>query len=125
MKDTDRFTCGDCHILAGELSNLTGWPIYCFGERDLLDLHCFVVPRGGWALDVEGLHRLGDFKARWAKTPGYADVPLKLVRCSFAQVVEQWGGEPTFGPGRFSYSRAKAIAPKIAGIALDRFPAAR
>jgi hypothetical protein len=54
--DRERFTCGDCHVLAMAIHKKTGWPTYCFlGKWSMIpDVHAFVITPDGEALDNYG-----------------------------------------------------------------------
>ena len=55
--DLERFSNGDCLILAQELHRLTDWPIYALHNGDVArepEAHAFVLAPGKIAVDVQG-----------------------------------------------------------------------
>lgn len=52
-----RYTQGDCYILAGEISRLTGWPVVA----SVTYAHVLVKHPSGMLLDISGLHPPGEF----------------------------------------------------------------
>lgn len=100
-RDLERFTDGDCDILAHELHRITGWPLYCLheGNREPA-LHAFVVAPGKRAVDVSGVHPVAKLVKEWGAA-GY--------------MRGDWGapyGETYAGSRR----RAKKIAPHLAAL---------
>jgi hypothetical protein len=59
------FTEGDCHFLARELSEQTGWPMISLTENGLVTEHVFVQRSDGLVLDVDGLSTVDELLARW------------------------------------------------------------
>jgi hypothetical protein len=100
--DIERFTEGDCHIMAWAIHKETGWPIYTFWDGDEHWMHAFVKMPNGKIIDVEGVTTLRTFKKKWSK---YGNDPIK--RIEWKDLRESWGG-PSYG--NYSYSRAKKIA---------------
>ena len=69
-EDVKIFTNGACHVLAREVSLLTGWPINCFlDSAEDPDKHAFVVPAPGWRLDVMGTHPAYEHDKSWGWQP--------------------------------------------------------
>lgn len=101
MTDEQRFTEGDCHLLARRIHRLTGWPIYCFDYGGKPSLHAFVVMPDGRALDVEGPRTLLGMKRRW-KGPDVREFTLAQLR--------HWGGAMI---DRESYRRARIVADEL------------
>lgn len=104
--DIDRFTSGDCHILAQQIHKKTGWPLYVFNPSPddefygkYGDFHAFVKHPSGKYLDVEGLHTPRELKNKWG-----CDRVLKL---SLKRMQEAW---PSASFGQWSYLRAEQIA---------------
>lgn len=67
-KDIERFTQGDCDILARVMNEVTGWPIYSlhWGEPDRnWGLHAFVIAPGKIAVDIEGARHVSRLVSRW------------------------------------------------------------
>jgi len=62
QQDIEVFTDGDCHILARELYEHTGWPMCVFGPCADGREHVFVMTPTGHALDVKGIHTLEALK---------------------------------------------------------------
>ena len=99
-KDIDRFTTGDCHILAWAINRMTGWPIYTFLENGKYpDLHAFIVTPDGQALDVKGYRSLKSLKKEWRCK--------KIGKIDWRNLLDSWGG-PCYGS--HSRKRAKKIA---------------
>ena|ERR1039458_5288966 len=62
--DIEHFTRGDCHVLARAIHRLTGWPMHVFW-KDGPGGHTFILTPTGLALDIEGLHDLGEICTKW------------------------------------------------------------
>lgn len=103
-RDVQRFTEGDCHVLARALHLRTGWPIMAFVDKhdDQPDLHAFVLMPDGRALDVQGAVSMQAFKRRWKRSE-VAEFNWKTLRSAFAS--------PAFG--RYSYQRAGVVAERL------------
>lgn len=112
--DVDRFTCGDCHILARAINKLTGWPIHVFCDEPQdgpvqhwmwpnAQDHAFVITPDGQPLDIEGLHDDEAFISKWSSTGYHHEIEWDHLRT-------QWG-KCHFGD--YSYSRAKKLAAEI------------
>lgn len=65
----ERFTAGDCHILAAAIHDLAGWPIATFvtAWEGTPVLHAFCVHPSGDAVDVEGRQPMAAFRESWTK----------------------------------------------------------
>lgn len=104
-KDVERFTCGDCWILAKAINELTGWPIYAFKNQDgEPDDHVFVMPDPDHVLDAEGHHDLKTFARRWCYKPD------ELYAHKRSELAREWG---PVAFGTYSYKRARLIAPVL------------
>lgn len=102
--DIRRFTEGDCHIFAYALNRITGWPVHTFvTECGTPDLHAFCVTPDGQAADIEGLHSISDFKAKW-HCQTIADQG-KFIEDEF------WGRIVYLGA--YSRVRARRLAPLV------------
>lgn len=111
-QDVQRFTEGDCMILARRLWKLLpDWRPHGFDFGDgRPDCHVFLVsPDGKRALDVEGLHDVQTFCAIWARECSEPD-GLEVVVMSKAQLRE-WCELCAFG--RYSVERARVIADRL------------
>lgn len=106
-RDVERFTEGDCHVLARALHVATGWPIQALDVdgRGCPDMHAFVLRPDGQALDVQGVHPLEDLVTAWHAR---ATVPTTWKRLR-----EEWG---TSVFGDYSFTRARAIAPLLTAL---------
>lgn len=106
--DIERFCYGDCHVLADELSKITGWTVWAFDIENEADVHAFVRTPSGHPLDIYGLHRdLREFKGDWF--PPDQILP-RLRRTSHAECSEFWGHEEAFPESR---KRAAVVAPLL------------
>lgn len=110
--DVERFTAGDCHVLAHVLSQLTGWDIWAFNVYGQPDYHAFVRTPSRYILDIEGLHRdVRAFKELWSALCGEDEAtPPRLMRTSHAECAKRWGHAEMF-PG--SWARAREVAPAL------------
>lgn len=108
--DVERFTCGDCHLLAWEIRRRAGWPMLCFtaaSRRGPYD-HAFVLLPDGRALDILGVWSTDELAESWGWDPGqHAAFELKDV-CG-------WWGEDESYPG--SSARARILAPCLIDFA--------
>lgn len=104
--DVSRFTEGDCHVLARELSKLTGWPCVTFDYPNdpRGSIHCAVQMPDGRIMDVLGIHDPGDFSEMWADF-GYPKFSQRSKR-----IMRQWGGAQF---GSYSYERARVLARRL------------
>lgn len=108
VTDIERFTEGDCWLLAARIHRITGWPFYSFpysfGGEWVPDAHAFVVMPNGQALDIEGPCSIKNMAHRYGFTPADArELPVSSIRKHI--------GEPTFG--HYSYERARVIADRL------------
>jgi hypothetical protein len=104
-RDVERFTEGDCHVLAKRLHRVAGLPLHTFIYGDEIDLHAFVMV-GNKALDVMGLWDIQDFINEWSigTTPTKISPPMSI---DFFNL--NWeGGRPQLT--RYSYKRAREVA---------------
>ena len=104
--DLERFTCGDCHILARAISRVTGWPIHALTSRygdGEPTLHAFVLAPGAVALDIEGARPVDKLIEKWAKweVAGH-------VKTSWREIGREWGRNYDN-----SSDRAAKIAPRL------------
>jgi len=117
-EDIYTFSNGACHVLAREISALTGWPIHCFLDwREEAEKHAFVVPLPGWRLDVRGLSLAYDHDKLWSWEP------FSHSSFSYEHIVECWGSRrPGWTAEQESHAhRARQIAPVlIAAFVKDR-----
>lgn len=100
--DEERYTNGDCHILAHEIHKITGWPFHCFIVDGYADLHAFVVTPSKRVLDVRGPCALKTFYEQWGHDQHRA--------CDPEAVKREWGGAQ-FGP--HSSRRAERLAQHL------------
>jgi len=99
--DIERFTKGDCHILAHALHLRTGWPIHAFVEvGGIPAIHAFVVTPTGYALDIKGAVALAEFEREWG-VGAHLEVDWHEIR-------REW---PTLS--KYSYTRARLLAPAL------------
>lgn len=99
--DIERFTEGDCHILAKVLHALTGLPIFTFHIDEEPSLHAFVMDENdGTVIDVKGARPVDEVfnEWQWADPDGVIPVPEL-----------DWGAETRRG----SWRRARTIAPLL------------
>ncbi len=109
--DRERFTCGDCHILAKAIEDRTGWPLHAMQEKaegNLPTLHAFVIMPDGRALDVDGPSEVTDFLDRWRRQAssiltGYRQVTIE-------EIEEDWGTTEVFAGSR---KRAAVVAERL------------
>jgi hypothetical protein len=66
ITDQVMFTHGSCLVLAVEVHNLTGWPVYAFMESGEFDTHAFVQMPNGHYLDIDGEQTRSQLVKRWA-----------------------------------------------------------
>lgn len=100
-KDLERFTEGDCDILAHELHKLTGWPLYTLHEGMRTPcLHAFVLAPGKIAVDIKGARPISHLVREWGAV-GY----LRGI----------WELEPG-EVYRGSRRRARKVAPHLAAM---------
>ena len=105
-EDVATFTNGGCHILADEISKLSGWPIHCFLDAEgSPDWHAFIVPRNGWRLDVEGLQLEHEHNARWAEYVSETD--CEHSEFPYEEIVDVWG---SVAEDDSTVSRAREVA---------------
>ncbi len=64
----ERFTCGDCHLLANAINELTGWSVCTFLSSDEPETHAFVKMPDGRYLDIEGASSGWELLDRWRET---------------------------------------------------------
>jgi hypothetical protein len=114
--DRERFTCGDCHVLAMAIHKKTGWPTYCFlGKWSMIpDVHAFVITPDGEALDIDGKRPVEALLDEWNQE--------EIVPASFHHLrmfharLDYYGNElpravPRFG--RESYRVAREAADRL------------
>jgi len=84
-EDMKLFTTGDCHVLAREISEQTGWPMHLCGEE--YSEHVFVLTPTGHAVDIKGVHDLSDpdeDRWRWGCNPEHYEVSFDdLLDCGW------------------------------------------
>lgn len=96
--DIDRYTNGDCHIFAYQLSKATGWKIHAFiYENDFPDLHAFCINEKDNPVDIEGEHSIIKFRKTWNTKAKIAEVKWEDLR--------EWGSIS------YSHRRAKKLIP--------------
>lgn len=66
--DVERFTCGDCNILANVIAEVAGLPLYCFSYNRQPRTHCFVGIGSSRFLDVEGVHTRDNLLEKWEES---------------------------------------------------------
>lgn len=113
--DIERFTCGDCGILARAISRITGWGIQSFilpeGQSDMWAKpgdpmgHAFVIMPNGRVLDIEGSHARRTFARHW----GYS--PHEIGPTTWEDICRAWQSDPIYG--EYSISRARTLAPYL------------
>lgn len=86
----ERFTEGDCHILARAIHLQTGWMIATFmdmrwPEKQWPDLHAFVQMPDGRFLDIEGIADEPTIRRRWR-----ADTPILLWTWEEMSTIKFW-----------------------------------
>lgn len=111
INDIRRFTFGDCHVLAREISRRTGWPIYAFGPYGYPDRHAFVVTPDGHAIDVKGKRSIEALCEEWEMRPE-SIIPASWRRdlVAFHSTVN---GRRVPRYGRRSYYRARVVAEQL------------
>lgn len=102
--DIDRFTYGDCHVLAQAFHRLTGWKLAAFECGGYPDTHAFVIDPQGRCWDVHGPSTQSDLLAKWKKH-GVEGIIDDVQPSEF----KLWGIE--YGVG--SYSRAGIVARRL------------
>lgn len=102
--DKERFTEGDCHILARALAQRTGWKIAAITATEWLQrpcFHAFCVAPNNWAIDVEGMHDIGRLVGNYGGD--------SWSYFTYEEIKDYWQQEkPLFGP--YSYGRAHQVA---------------
>lgn len=112
-EDVERFTMGDCYILARAIHLLTGWDIACFSYMSNPDndtwgaAHAFCVRPDGKCIDIEGVHAPDEFIEKW-------EAQSIKTWPSWRKMSRKWGG---YDFSKYSYERAKVIAPKVVELA--------
>lgn len=109
--DIERFTCGDCGILARAISRITGWDIHSFIAKDHGWYtasgdpmgHAFVIMPDGRVLDIEGAHEKHAFAHKW----GYR--PELIGPTTWKDICRAWQNYPIYG--QHSIARARQLAP--------------
>lgn len=105
INDIERFTEGDCWILALEIHRLTGWQIQAFHWGDgLPDWHVWVQTPQGLCLDIEGRRSEKELMVKHGME--------NVVNCT---PTDFSGGEDDW-PNIFgidSFQRAQEIAPQL------------
>lgn len=61
----ERFTEGDCHVLARAIHEITGWPMATFASGKYPVTHAFVAMPDGRYLDIEGVSTREELLAHW------------------------------------------------------------
>lgn len=110
VDDVERFTDGDCHILARAIHRHTGWTFCTFTTyADNPDAHAFVQRPDGLYVDVQGVADEATLLARWKHTAirRWDDFD------AFAADWPWWAGNGC-AFGLYSYLRADQLARKIA-----------
>jgi hypothetical protein len=105
----ERFTEGDCHILAVRIHRLTGWPLATFADDGFPHTHCFVQCPDGEYLDVEGKRPEAAFRDAWKLYLNPGDT-IKLWTIPELRA-SKWATEPVFGS--YSYAAARRVAGKL------------
>lgn len=105
--DKEMFTSGACHILADELSQATGWPVWTLWHRGWYDAHALVRMPSGLLLDVSGPHTDGEVLKRWSWGPSDTLVEVPV------------GTELGWDSG-YSERRARRRAQLIAPVLIER-----
>lgn len=107
--DINRFTKGDCHVLAKRLHRVANLPLHCLvilEDGNKHTRHAFVIV-GNKVLDVEGLQSVRSFKKRWRMEDE------KRIAISQPLTIdwfwERWTPKGT-SFGHHSYKRAREIA---------------
>lgn len=106
--DVERFTEGDCHILARAIHRATGWTFCTFDWKGLPDEHAFVRRPDGMLVDVEGVFTEPDYLAKWShdRIMEWNDFD------AFTAKHPTWAGH-WCSYGLYSYLRAWQLASKI------------
>lgn len=114
MSDQERFTRGDCHILARELNRRTGWPIYTFTKNGgRAWAHAFVKTPDGHYLDIEGLHTFHQIRRRWEA--GFIKHWDSWEQLRDHDNRDSWSDGAWYG--RFSSLRAWMVARRLVRLA--------
>lgn len=112
-KDIERFTRGDCHILATAIHKLTGWSLYAFenSSTGLGEGHAFVMPEPYIFLDITGLSTYEEMQKKWFWYTSYPIIEIDL------QQLYSWDG-PIYG--EYSFKRASVVAKHLVKEYLKR-----
>lgn len=110
LSERDRFTTGDCHILALRLHRLTGWSLAFFSNQKGTPVtHAFVVCPDGDCLDIDGKRPWEAFRAAWKK---YLDPDDHFVTMTVAEArASSWPMSPVYG--YYSYVAARKAAGRL------------
>lgn len=108
--DIERFTCGDCHIFARAMNRCTGWELQTFYNGSEPDGHAFVVTPDGRRVDIEGAWTPSAHDKAW-------DGKGTAAPCRYSILKEYGWLSPTYG--KYSYPRAKQLAPIYAQMAAN------
>lgn len=115
----DRFTRGDCHILAGAIHCMTGWPFCTFAHGAYPAVHAFVELPDGRFLDIEGISTAEEMSERWHEKDIYVwDTPQAAADAErgWDQTNVYWPASPKIA-ARIAFRLINAAAAE-----LDLFP---
>lgn len=105
-RDIERFTCGDCWILAQELELACGYPAYGYWSlADRLYDHHVWVRVGNKRLDIKGLRSAREFDADWLD-----DDEMPVRRIDWDRLEDDWDNIETYKGSR---ARARALAKRV------------
>lgn len=105
VSDLERFTEGDCWILAKRLHRVTGWPIHSFPDDSEPTDHAFVVTPNGFCLDVQGVCSQAEMCKRYGFRPGKnREFPLSAF---------DWASWGHCEFGAHSVKRARIVAARL------------
>ena len=113
--DIEAFTYGDCHILARELSQVTGWPICAFCAEDEPDIHAFVRTPTGEYLDITGCYSPDTFGANWSHFFDGEDPPYPVIETTYGEILDCWDRVEDYE----MFPDSKQRARELAGIVID------
>jgi|SRR5688572_6446885 len=118
----ERYTCGDCYILAPELSKLTGWKVailhnsknsYLKNPNAWYSCHVFCIsPCGQWALDINGLTPLKEMKSEWIDKCGAKTLYVCEDLDDYQGVLDVWPKASSYDK-RLARQTARRICDKI------------
>lgn len=115
-RDIERFSEGDCHVLANALSKITGWAIAAFTSPHSSGpcFHVFCLREDGVPIDIRGAQTdIEEFKQYWW-ADDYKEFTMEQILTDWKRASDEdnpWQ-HPVFG--HYSFKRARQVALLLA-----------